>query len=106
MLLISCKIQLKLEWTKQCVLSANGNDNAKNDNNANNIIFHIKDKKLHVSVIVLSATTKSAQQRFERSVYWNKYKIKNNTKNTTNENRYFTESNFAGVKRLFTLIFF
>ena len=43
---------------------------------------------------------------FERSVYWNKYKIKNNTKNTTNENRYFAESNFVGVKRLFTLIFF
>ena len=63
MLLISCKIQLKPEWTKQCVLSVNGNDNAKNDNNANNIISHIKDTKLYVSIIVLSATTKTAQQR-------------------------------------------
>ena len=60
MLLISCKIQLKLEWTKYCVLFPNGNDNAKNDNNTNNIIFHIKDTKLYVSVIVLSATTKTA----------------------------------------------
>ena len=33
--LINCKIELKLKWTKYCVLSANGNDN----DNTNNIIL-------------------------------------------------------------------
>ena len=53
MLLINCKVELKLNWTKYCVLSAacNGNANA----NLNNIIFSIKNTKLYVPVITLSA---------------------------------------------------
>ena len=43
---INCKVELKLKWTKYCVLSAAGADNANgdvNDNiNGNNIIFTIK----------------------------------------------------------------
>ena len=41
--LINCKIELRLKWTKYCVLSSAGNDN-ENDND--NIIFTIKDTKL------------------------------------------------------------
>ena len=41
----------------------------------------------------------------ETSVYWNGYKIKNDTRNTANDIRYFAESNFVGVNTLFTLIF-
>ena len=38
--LINCKVELKLKWTKYCVLSAAGADN---DNaNPKNIIFTIK----------------------------------------------------------------
>ena len=43
--LINCKINLKLKWTKYCVFCANDNDN----DNANNIIFTIKDTKLYIS---------------------------------------------------------
>ena len=42
MLFIKCKVKLKLKWTNYCVLPANKNDN----DNANNIIFIIKDIKL------------------------------------------------------------
>ena len=42
--LINCRVELKLKWTKYCVLSANGNDNG--DVNSNNIIFTFKDRKL------------------------------------------------------------
>ena len=44
--LISCKVELKLEWTRQCVLAAAGIDNV----NANdvNIIFTIKGKELQL----------------------------------------------------------
>ena len=54
--LINCKVELKLKWTKYCVLSAAGNEN---DNNRDDkIIFTIKDTKLHVSVATLSARNK------------------------------------------------
>ena len=44
-------------------------------------------------------------KRFERSVYWNGYKTKSENKNTTSEYRYFLESNFVGVNRLFVLVY-
>ena len=54
--LINCKVELKLKWTKYCVLSAASNENDINvNNNANNIIFTIKDTKLYVPVVTLSA---------------------------------------------------
>ena len=46
--LINCKVELKLDWAKYCVLSAAGNDNVnnnENDNDGNNVIFTIKGKK-------------------------------------------------------------
>ena len=51
--LINCKIELKLQWSKYDVLSATGNDNT--NANPNNIIFTIKDTKLCVLVVTLSA---------------------------------------------------
>ena len=53
MILINCKIELKCTWTNHCVLSENDNDN--DDGNSNNIIFTIKDTKLHLPVVTLSA---------------------------------------------------
>ena len=52
-----------------------------------------------------SKLTKLLSAGFERSVYWNEYKKKNENKNTTNEYRYFLESNFIGVNRLFVLVY-
>ena len=106
--LINCKVELKLKWTKYCVLFAAEVDN--NDTNSNNIIFIIKDTKLYVPVVTLSAKdnqklSKLLSKRFERSVYWNEYKTKNDNKNPTNEFRYFLESNLFGVNRLFVLIY-
>ena len=45
------------------------------------------------------------QQGFEKSVYYNGYKTKSENKNTTKEYRYFFESNFVGVNRLFVLVY-
>ena len=49
----NCKLELKLKRTNYCILSAAGNenqsDNDKNDN-ANKVIFTIKNTKLYVSV--------------------------------------------------------
>ena len=70
--LINCKIESKLKWTKFCVLTAAGADNT--DTNFNNTNFTIKDTKLYVPVITLSAKvnqklSKLPSKRFERSVY-------------------------------------
>ena len=51
--LINCKTELKLKWTKYYVLSpaSVGKTNA----NPNNFIFSIKDTKLYVPAVTLSA---------------------------------------------------
>ena len=38
-------------------------------------------------------------------MYWNEYKTKSENKTTTNEYRYFIESNFVGVNRLLVLVY-
>ena len=105
------KVELKLKWTKCCVLAVAGNENNINENaSANNIIFTIKDTKLYVPVVTLSPKinqklSKLLSKGFERSVYWNEYKTKSNNKNTANEFRCFLELNFVGVNRLYVLVY-
>ena len=88
--LINCKVELKLKWTKYCVLPTAGNesqsDNDNNNNNANHITFTIKGTNLYVLVVTLLARDiQRIWKGFERSVYWNEYKTKSVKKNTTNE---------------------
>ena len=85
-------------------------DNNNDDANSNNIIFIIKDIKLYVPVVTLSAKDnqklpKFLRKGFEKSVYWNEYKTKCEHKNTTKKYRYFPKSNFVGVNRLFGLVY-
>ena len=87
--LINCKVELKLRWTKHCVLSVAVIDNANGNNDDNNITFTIKGTELYVSVVTLPARanqklSKCIFKRFERSVYWNEYKTKSENKNTRN----------------------
>ena len=106
--LINCKVELRLRWTKDCVLSVVANDN--DDANPNDVIFTIKNTKLYVPVVTLSAKdiqklSKLLSKRFERSVYWNKYKAKNENKDAANKYRYFLKSNIVDVDRLLVLIY-
>ena len=105
--LVNSKAELKLKWTKYCVLSAAGTGKA--NPNSNNIFFTIKDTKLYAPVVNLSAKDNQKLSRllskvFERSVYWNEFKIKIENKNTENQHRYFLESSFFGVNRLFFIL--
>ena len=58
-------------------MSATGTDNANGSNGYNNIIFTIKNTKLYVPVVTLSARENQKLRKllskglFERSVYWN-----------------------------------
>ena len=108
--LVNRRAELKLRWTRYCILSASGNKNNINeDANVNNIIFTIKDTKIYVPVVTLSARdnqklSKRLSKGFEGSVFWNEYKMESDNKNTTNELINFLESNFVGVNRLFEFI--
>ena len=93
---------------KDYVLSVAGTDNANGNNNDNNITFTIKDTKLYIPVVTLPARdnrklSKLLSKGFERSVYWNEYRTKSDF--TTNEFRFFLESNFVGANRLFALVY-
>ena len=94
--LINCKVELKLRWTKQCVLSSAGN--------GNNIIFTIKDTK-YVPVVALSARDSQILSNFLAKDLKDQFigmniNTKRDNKNLTNEYRYSLKSNFVGVNRL------
>ena len=106
--LINCKIHLHLNWNNNCVMySADtyaGGDNA-NDREA---AFQIKSTKLYVPIVTLSTKdnvnlTKQLNGGFKRSVYWNEYKNKIETKTADNNNvtRFPLHANFQGVNHIF-----
>ena len=110
MSLINWKVELKLTWTKYCVLSVAGTDNDNGNNNDNNIIFTIKDTQLHVPVVTLLARdnqklSKLLSKGFKRPVYWNAHKTKSNSKDTANKFWYLLESSFVRVNRSFGLVY-
>ena len=86
--LINCKVELKLKWGKYCIFLAAGTDTA--DTNSNSIIFTIKDTKLYVSAVTLSARhnqklSKLLSKGFKRPVYCNEYKTKTENKKIENK---------------------
>ena len=102
------KVELKLEWTKHCVLFVlcNGNRNYNSDI----IIFNTKETKNLFSCHQFisktqSKTFKTSKQRVWKVCVWDEYQTKNENKCTKNEYRHFFESNFAGVNRFFDLIY-
>ena len=102
MLLINCKVELKLKWINYCVLFANGNEN--DDVNSNNVIFTIKDTRLYVPTVTFSAKDNQKLSKLLRKEFENETKIEN--ENATNEYRYFLKLSFVGVNRLFVLFLF
>ena len=108
MLMINCKVELKLRWTNHCVLASTG---VENDGvNSNNIIFTGIERRLYVPAITLRTKenqklSKPLSKGFESSVYWSEYKTKRENKNWTNEYRYFLKSNIGKVKKLFVLVY-
>ena len=102
--LINCKVELSLKWIENCVL------------NANKAIFKITDPKLYVLIVTLSIEdnakfSKLLGEGFKISIYWNKYKVIDNTvleiadENVEKCIRELLDLSYQGVKRLFVLIY-
>ena len=103
--LINWKVELKVKRTNYFVLYVTDADT--NDADSNNIIFSIKDTKLYVHIVTLS--TKDNYLDFltkdlkSQCIGMNiKQKVKLKIQQFT---RYFLESVFLGVNRLFILVY-
>ena len=99
--LMNCKINLELNWSKNCVMSTIAN-----------ITFKITNTKLFVPIFILSSKdnvklVKLLEEAFERPVCWNEYQTKIETRNLDNKNltRFPLDASFQGVTRLFVLAF-
>ena len=108
--LINCKIKLNLTWKKDCVLSIDADANAANA--ANNAVFIINDTKLYVPVVTLSKEDnkdfiEQQNKGFQRSIYWNEYKTKEQTGNVdANVFKYINlDPSFQGVNKLFAVAY-
>ena len=101
MLLINCKIKLNLTWKKECVLSSQACD----------AVFIINDTTMYVSVVTLSKEDnkdfiEQQNKGFQRSIYWNDYKTKEQTENPdANSPKHISlDPSFQGVNRLFVMV--
>ena len=99
--LISCKIRLELNWSKDCVMSTIADTR-----------FKIINTKLYVSNVTLSSKDnvkliKLLEEGFKRPVYCNEYQTKIESRNLDNSNltRFPLDASFQGVRRLFVLAF-
>ena len=100
--LINCKIKLNLTWKKECVLSTAADD----------AVFITNDTKLYVPVVTLSKEDnkdfiEQQNKGFQRSIYWNEYKTKEQTENAdANAVKYINlDPSFQGVNRLFYMAY-
>ena len=110
--LINCKIHLEVNWNKNCVMY--GHDTYADGNNENNseTIFKITSTKLYVPIVTLSTKdnvnlTIQLNGGFKRSVYWNEYKSRIDTKQADNNNptRFHFDDFFQGIAKLYVLAF-
>ena len=110
--LINWKIHLEPNWNNNCVMY--GADTYAVGDNSNNkeAIFKITSTKLYVPIVTLSTRdnvnlTKQLNEEFKRSVYWNEYKSKIETKeaDVNNLKRLPLDASFQGINRLFALAF-
>ena len=103
--LINCKIKLNLTWKKECALSTDTGE----------AVFIINDTKLYVPVVTLSKADnkdfiEQQNKGIQRSIYWNKYKTKEQIVDIDNNNanivRYISlDPSFQGVNRLFVMAY-
>ena len=100
--LINCKIKLNLTWKKEYVLSTDAGD----------AVFIINDTKIYVPVVTLSKEDnkdfiEQQSKGFQRSIYWNEYKTKEETKDANANNfKYISlDPSFQGFNRLFVMAY-
>ena len=100
--LINCKIKLNLTWKKGRVLSTDAGD----------AVFIINNTRMYVPVVTLSKEDnkrfiEQQNKEFQRSIYWNEYKTKEQDEEANaNEFKFINlDPSFQGVDRLFVMAY-
>ena len=98
--MISCKIHLELNWSKDCVMSTTDETS-----------FKITNTKLYVLMVTLSSKdhaklVKLLEDGFNRPAYYNEYQTKIEARNLDNNNltRFSLDDSFQGVRGFFVLV--
>ena len=110
--LTNFKINLELNWNNNCGMYGAGTYAGGDNVNNRETAFQITSTKLYVPIVTLLTKdnvnlTKQLNEGFKRSVYWNEYKSKIETKSADNNNntRFALDVFFQGVNKLFVLAF-
>ena len=99
--LINCKINLDLNWSKNCSIAVT--------DVANEVItFSITDTKLYFPVVTLSTEDnpkllEQLKSGFKRTINWNKYQSKRSIERPNQYLDYLIDPSFQGVNKLFVL---
>ena len=109
-LLVNFKLSLTLSWSETCVITsmekrilvAGQPDRGDSPRNAT---FKIKDTKLYVPVVTLSAENgnKILEQLRTGKIKWNKYRSEMSNQTKNNNLNYLIDPTFTNVNRLFVL---
>ena len=114
--LINCKVELSLKWIENCVLTSAAIGANANATGADSATFKTTDAKFYAPIVTLSEADNVKLsillgEGFKRSIYWNKYKVIDNTEVNiarNNEEKYIRkllDSSYQRVKRLFVLAY-
>ena len=117
--LINCKISLTLSCSESCVINslekrlvrvAQGGNPAVYGDFPESAAFKIKDCKLYVPVVTLSAKNdnkllEELKKGFKRTIKWNKYRSEMSNQTKNNNLNYLIDPTFPNVNRLFVLTF-
>ena len=118
--LINCEISLTLTWSNSCVLTSRATRDAAAAQGSNPAVaeidsptaatFKIKDCKLQVPVVTLSAENdnkllEQSKTGFKRTIKWNKYRSEMSNETKSNNLNYSIDPTFTNAHRLFILSF-
>ena len=112
--LINCEVSLVLTWSADCVITslekrlvtaAQGDNPEVCDDSPTGTTFKIKDCKLHVPVVALSAENDKKlldqlKKGFKRTIKWNKYRSEMSDHAANNNLNYMIDPTFTNVNRL------
>ena len=112
--LINCEVSLTLSWSGDCVITSlekrKIGDTNNRDNSPTDEAFKIKNTKLYVPVVTLSAANdnkllEQLKAGLKRTTTWNKYRSEMSNQTVNNNLNYLIDPTFTNVKRLFVLSF-
>ena len=110
--LIKCEVSLTLTWSENCVITSlekrTIEDTNNRGNSSTNTTFKIKDTKLYVPVVTLSAENdnkpfEQLKTGFKRTITWNKYRSEMSNQTKNNHLNYLIDPAFTNENRLFVL---